>query len=205
MGTFSLLFFFLGYTPTVKKQFKKSVIVDGDYYELKIVDSCGQDECVRFTEIFGFNSDGFMLVYSINDRKSFEVLSPIREAILEMSSPEIPIVLIGNKCDLEVLCEFLRCFEAFNFVSKFQQERMVSWEEGRKLATKWNANFLEATAINNEQSILSFELLLRSIERKSRLRDELQRRHWGQQRNCSESEAIVPFSFQKHLSGCIIS
>jgi len=43
----------------------------------------------------------------------------------------IPIVLVGNKKDLHM-------------------DRIVTQEEGRKLADSWNAVFLEASAKQNE-------------------------------------------------------
>jgi GTPase KRas len=46
--------------------------------------------------------EGFILVYSITERESFDSIGAFHEQLLrvkEMSS--VPIILVGNKCDLE--------------------------------------------------------------------------------------------------------
>lgn len=49
----------------------------------------------------------------------------------------VPIVLVGNKTDLHM-------------------ERMIPYEEGRRLAEEWKAIFLEASAKQNAVSSLVF-------------------------------------------------
>lgn len=45
---------------------------------------------------------GFLLVYSITSRSSFEELSVLREQILRVKDVEsVPMVISGNKVDLE--------------------------------------------------------------------------------------------------------
>ena len=44
---------------------------------------------------------GFMLVYSVNSRLSFEAVISFRNRILRVKDDSsFPIILIGNKCDL---------------------------------------------------------------------------------------------------------
>ncbi len=46
--------------------------------------------------------EGFVLVYSINDRDSFDCISHYHQQIMRVKDSEsVPIVLVGNKCDLE--------------------------------------------------------------------------------------------------------
>jgi GTPase SAR1 family protein len=48
------------------------------------------------------NGEGFLLVYSITDRDSFDSISAYHQQILRVKDTEsVPIVLVGNKCDLE--------------------------------------------------------------------------------------------------------
>jgi GTPase KRas protein len=48
-------------------------------------------------------SEGFLLVYSITSKESFEGLVPIHQHIerVKEDSPNPPMVLVGNKADLE--------------------------------------------------------------------------------------------------------
>jgi GTPase KRas protein len=46
--------------------------------------------------------EGFLLVYSITDRNSFDSISAYHRQILRVKESEsVPIALVGNKCDLE--------------------------------------------------------------------------------------------------------
>lgn len=58
----------------------------------------------------------------------------------------VPIVLVGNKTDLYV-------------------DRMVTTEQGKKLADSWQAVFLETSAKQNESVADIFHTLLMEIEK----------------------------------------
>ena len=59
---------------------------------------------------------GFMLVYAITSRSSFDEIASFREQILRVKDKDkVPMTLIGNKCDLET-------------------ERQVTTSEGQDLA-----------------------------------------------------------------------
>jgi GTPase SAR1 family protein len=56
--------------------------------------------------------DGFLVVYSIIQRRSFELLEDFRVSILRVKETDsFPMVLVGNKCDMESLRE-VSFFEA---------------------------------------------------------------------------------------------
>jgi GTPase KRas protein len=46
--------------------------------------------------------EGFLLVYSITSRNSFEEISTFYQQILRVKDKDVfPIILVANKCDLE--------------------------------------------------------------------------------------------------------
>lgn len=46
--------------------------------------------------------EGFLLVYSITERGSFDAIRAYHQQILRVKDSEsVPIVLVGNKCDLD--------------------------------------------------------------------------------------------------------
>jgi GTPase SAR1 family protein len=46
--------------------------------------------------------EGFVLVYSIDSRESFEEIAPLYQHILRVKDLDrFPAVVVGNKCDLE--------------------------------------------------------------------------------------------------------
>ena len=57
-------------------------------------------------EIYIRSGEGFLLVYSITCRKSFEKISTFHGQIQCVKSKDsIPVILIANKCDLEYECQ----------------------------------------------------------------------------------------------------
>jgi GTPase KRas protein len=72
--------------------------------------------------------EGFLLVYAINDKESFEELEKKRDRIMKLKKGvNCPIVLVGNKCDLE-------------------RDRVVTESEAKELAKKWGAAYVETSA-----------------------------------------------------------
>lgn len=46
--------------------------------------------------------EGFLLVYAINSKQSFEEISLFQQQILRVKDKDyFPMVVVGNKCDLE--------------------------------------------------------------------------------------------------------
>jgi len=89
---------------------------------------------LRFRTIlkrFYEQASGFLVVYDITDRESLEKIQKWIDEI-QCNSQERPhVILIGNKCDLE-------------------EERKVSYEEGRSLAEEYGLRFFEVSAKTSE-------------------------------------------------------
>ena len=48
------------------------------------------------------NGDGFLLIYSVTSRQSFEEILVLQQQIRQANDKDhFPIILVGNKCDLE--------------------------------------------------------------------------------------------------------
>lgn len=78
-------------------------------------------------EQFTRAGEGFLLVYSINNRSSFEEISTLQQQILRVKDRDnFPIVIVANMCELE-------------------NERQVSREEGQELAERWDCVFFETS------------------------------------------------------------
>ncbi|ETO23324.1 hypothetical protein RFI_13859, partial [Reticulomyxa filosa] len=76
--------------------------------------------------------DGFVLAYAINSKESLAEATGIRDKIIRILDvdPEkqtIPLVLVGNKCDLE-------------------RERSISKAEGEEKSKEWKCLWFEASA-----------------------------------------------------------
>ena len=91
---------------------------------------------------------GWVLVYSVSSRASFDMCTIIREKILNYTARDsVPMVLVGNKSDLAV-------------------QRQVTREEGAKLAAEWGmTTFTESSARHNENVARIFEAVVAQIEK----------------------------------------
>lgn len=55
-----------------------------------------------FRELYMKSGQGFLLVFSITSTSSLHELNELREQLVNLKDdPNVPIVLVGNKCDLE--------------------------------------------------------------------------------------------------------
>jgi Ras-related protein Rap-1A len=70
-------------------------------------------------DLYMKNGQGFVLVYSITSQATFNDLADLREQILRVKDQDdVPMVLVGNKCDLE-------------------DERVVGRDQGQNLSRQW--------------------------------------------------------------------
>lgn len=135
------------YDPTIENTFTKTVRVNSQDYEIRLMDTAGLDEYSLFPSQYSIDVHGYVLVYSITSLKSFDVVKSIYDKLLDITGKlQVPVVLVGNKTDLHL-------------------ERQVSLSDGKKLAEEWNAIFLETSAKENLSVSDVFHLLLTEIEK----------------------------------------
>ena len=89
--------------------------------------------------------EGFLLVFAINDKESFELIKSKRDRILKGKHGEdTPMVLVGNKIDLA-------------------SERQVTTEEAKSLADKWKIDYIETSAKTSQNVKEAFNALASKI------------------------------------------
>lgn len=89
------------YDPTIEDSYRKQVVIDGETCLLDILDTAGQEEYSAMRDQYMRTGEGFLLVFAVNEAKSFENVTQYREKIRRVKdSDEVPMVLVGNKCDL---------------------------------------------------------------------------------------------------------
>ena len=89
--------------------------------------------------------EGFLLVFAINDKESFNIIKSKRDRILKGKHGEpTPMVLVGNKQDLS-------------------QEREVVYDEAKRLADSWQIEYIETSAKTNFNCKEAFEKLALKI------------------------------------------
>ena len=78
-----------------------NIKLDSKVIKLQIWDTCGQEVYRSLITSFYKNSSLAIIVYAINDEKSFNDIDLWIKDLKTNSSPDIKIFLIGNKSDLE--------------------------------------------------------------------------------------------------------
>lgn len=135
------------YDPTIEDSYRKQCTIDDEVALLDVLDTAGQEEYSAMREQYMRTGEGFLLVYSITSRNSFEEISTFYQQILRVKDKDFfPIILVANKCDLE-------------------HERQVSTHEGRELAKQFSSRLIESSAKQRINVDESFYNLVREIRR----------------------------------------
>lgn len=138
------------YDPTIEDSYRKLTTIDGDQVVLDILDTAGQEEYTTMQDQWMREGNGFLLVYSITSRSSFDDIATFKDKILRAKDVDnVPIVLVGNKCDLDA-------------------HRQVSASEGSGLAQKWGCKFMETSAKERIKSEDCFYDVVRAIRKADR-------------------------------------
>lgn len=74
--------------------FTKSTRVNSQDYEVKLVDTAGQDEYSIFPTQYSMDIHGYVLVYSITSAKSFEVVQIIYDKLLDITGKVQYVILL---------------------------------------------------------------------------------------------------------------
>jgi small GTP-binding protein len=89
------------YIPTIQDYFEKQMPLYGSTYNLKIIDTAGQDEMQGITDIGIKDAQACVIVYSVTSQVSFNDAEKYRDKVRSFSQTgRINIVLAANKCDI---------------------------------------------------------------------------------------------------------
>jgi small GTP-binding protein len=82
--------------------YRKQCLIDDEVALLDVLDTAGQEEYSAMREQYMRTGEGFLLVYSITSRQSFDEILTFQQQILRVKDKDyFPIIVVGNKCDLE--------------------------------------------------------------------------------------------------------
>merc|ERR1712100_823804 len=105
----------------------RMINIQGKQIKLQIWDTAGQESFRSITRSYYRGAAGALLVYDITRRETFAHLTSWLEESRQHASPNMTIMLIGNKCDDE-------------------EKRAVTKEEGELFAKQHGLLFLETSA-----------------------------------------------------------
>lgn len=88
-------------SPTLNiETFNKQEYILGRYYDIQIMDTCGQERYRSFYTMFYKQIHGIVLIFDLTDLNSFSNLEHWIDDVKNFSR-DVPIGVIGNKCDLQ--------------------------------------------------------------------------------------------------------
>ncbi|CAL8323254.1 unnamed protein product [Lota lota] len=136
--------------------YRKRLTVDGRQLNVELYDPCSQ-VCVGKSALSDqiHWGDGFVVIYDISDRSSFQAAKNILHLMRELhpgaskrdveAAAAWPVVLVGNKQDL---CHM----------------REVRHDEGQRLAADYRCSFSELSAAEHSQEVaLMFSKMVQSV------------------------------------------
>ncbi|XP_076351097.1 ras-related protein R-Ras2-like isoform X5 [Tachypleus tridentatus] len=143
----ALSYFVTDYDPTIEDSYTKQCVIDEQVARLDILDTAGQEEFSAMREQYMRSGEGFLLVFSITDRNSFEEIYKFHKQILRVKDrDEFPMLLVGNKCDLE-------------------HQRMVSQNDIQQLANQLKIPYMECSAKHRLNVDAAFHDLVRHVRK----------------------------------------
>jgi len=111
------------YDPTIEESYRKQIEVDDEQCILEILDTAGTEQFTSTRDMYMKNGNGFILMYSIISESTIDELPVLYQRICKVKEKTVvPVVLVGNKCDLE-------------------DRREVSQDEGRIMAGEFGNAF----------------------------------------------------------------
>jgi len=147
---FTLNCFVETYDPTIEDAYRKQLVVDNKMCFVEVIDTAGQEEYATLRDQWVREGQGFILVYSIASRQTFDRLEVFRQSMLKVKRQKPIFMLVGNKCDKTY-------------------EREVSKEEGVQMARNFGCDFMETSARTAYNVELLFTNLVRALRQTKRV------------------------------------
>jgi len=140
------------YDPTIEDLYRKQLVIDKKACLLDILDTAGQKEYSSMRDEYMRKGDGFLLVFAVNNDKSYEDIKQFSQQIKKVKNVEkVPMVLVGNKCDLPT--------------------RNMDMAQAKDVAKSYSIPFIETSAKTRMGVDDAFYTLVREI-RKDRLKSQ---------------------------------
>ena len=130
------------YQATIGLDFQsKNITIHDQDVRLILYDTAGQEKFRSLIPMYIREAQIILLIYDISDRESFDSMPKWLTEVMDVKNSESVFALIGNKIDLE-------------------NERKVTFEEGKKFANDNNFIFQEVSAKNGKNFETLFETQL---------------------------------------------
>nr|CAD7588307.1 unnamed protein product [Timema genevievae] len=142
-----LSYFVTDYDPTIEDSYTKQCVIDDVPAKLDILDTAGQEEFSAMREQYMRSGEGFLLVFSVTDKASFDEIYKFHRQILRVKDrDEFPMLMVGNKADLD-------------------HQRLVSSVEAQNLSRQLKIPYIECSAKLRMNVDQAFHELVRIVRK----------------------------------------
>lgn len=140
---------------TVGVEFGSKLLkVDDKTIKIQIWDTAGQEKYKSITNAYYKGAKGAFVVYDISRKDSFTNVDRWIGELKANGDPEVSILLVGNKCDLE-------------------ENRQVTQEQALKKSEQFGIAFCETSAMQAVNIEKAFSIMVEEISKKmNKLEDE---------------------------------
>lgn len=143
-------FFVTDWDPTIEDAYRTTVEVDNVCCQLEVLDTAGQDDFSALRPQWMMGKDGYIFVFGLDREGSQNDLAQYYELHTQLKEEGQPkaIMLVGNKKDL---------------VDEDPSKRIMSEEDGKDLARKWEAEYIETSAKTGHNIDELFQKFIRQV------------------------------------------
>ena len=146
--------------PTIEDSYRTHELVDDESVLLEVLDTAGQEEYEMMQEQWIASGDGFLIVFAINDKATFEKADAIKERVDRIKEPigdeaggaqdrRPAVILVGSKCDLA------------------DSSRQVPEDQARAKAKRWGCLYVECSAKEKINEKEPFYEVVRELRRRT--------------------------------------
>ena len=137
--------FTFSHIATIGVDFKYKVIALNNK-KAKVIfwDTAGQERFRTITSAYYRGANGTIVMFDLTNRESFKNVNQWCEDAAKYANKNTKLLLIGSKCDQE-------------------SKRVISYDEGWNLASKYNIKYYEVSALNNVNVSESIESIVSEI------------------------------------------
>ncbi|CAF4664406.1 unnamed protein product, partial [Rotaria sp. Silwood2] len=139
--------FVTDHKETVDEMYSAEIALSDRHIVLEILDTAGIDEFPVMRRLAIARGDAFLIVYAVNDAYSFGIAEQMRQLVLEvkhdLTPNSIPMVIVGNKCDVDT---------NLREVSRDYADNIIR--------DQWTLDHIETTCHERESVLNAFHRLL---------------------------------------------
>lgn len=129
---------------TIEDRHTFNYLVNEKQKQIEILDTAGEDDYQNMMDVWIEFGECFILVFSLTSMETFQALDKIHQRIIKIKNKNIPIILVGNKSDLE-------------------NQREIESEMASNKAYQWGADYLETSAKTGYNVLKVLDMILPKV------------------------------------------